>query len=197
MQYENLCTSKSSATLGSSGGYFRKEVPSVRCILESSSRCPNILTVAPPNNLVLHVPCRPPIIPVCGRTYHAVCLKSRWGWLGTYPRSTITMELAGRLRYARTHSTLVVSNLDGTGWADTNAAVFRLPLSWIFLQERVLCLLEQRCQNSFLRAERISFQSCPPSLSEWRILTATTRPAAMSGGAVHSSSIRYSGRTEV
>ena len=32
----------------------------------------NILIVAPPNNLVLRVPCRPPIIPVCGRTYHAV-----------------------------------------------------------------------------------------------------------------------------
>ena len=54
----------------------------VRCILESSSRCPNILTVVPPNNLVLPVPCRPPIIPVCGRTYHAVCLKSRWA--GSY-----------------------------------------------------------------------------------------------------------------
>ena len=25
-----------------------------------------------PNNLVLRVPCRPPIIPVCGRTYHTV-----------------------------------------------------------------------------------------------------------------------------
>ena len=77
------------STLGSSGVYFRKEVLSVRCILESSSRCPNILTVAPPNNLVLPVPCRPPIIPVCGRTYHAVCLKSRWGWLGTYLPSNI------------------------------------------------------------------------------------------------------------
>ena len=84
MQYENLCTSKSFATLGSNNEYFRKEVPSVRCILESSSRCPNILTVAPPNNLVLRVPCRPPIIPVCGRTYHAVCLKSRWPSLGAY-----------------------------------------------------------------------------------------------------------------
>ena len=71
-------------TLGSSGVYFRKEVLSVRCILESSSRCPNIRTIAPPNNLVLHVPCRPPIIPVCGRTYHAVCLKSRWPSLGAY-----------------------------------------------------------------------------------------------------------------
>ena len=30
------------------------------------------LTVAPPNNLVLRVPCRSPIIPVCGRTYHTV-----------------------------------------------------------------------------------------------------------------------------
>ena len=87
MQYENLF--RAFATLGSSGGYFRKEVPSARCILESSDRCPNILTVAPPNNLVLPVPCRPPIIPVCGRTYHAVCLKSRWGWLGTYLPSNI------------------------------------------------------------------------------------------------------------
>ena len=85
------------STLGSSDVHFRKEVLSVRCILESSDRCPNILTVAPPNNLVLRVPCRSPIITVCGRTYHAVCLKSRWGWLGAYPRSTITMELAGRL----------------------------------------------------------------------------------------------------
>ena len=55
MQYENLCTSKSSATLGSSDGEFRKEVPSGRYILESSNRCPNIRTIAPPNNLVLHV----------------------------------------------------------------------------------------------------------------------------------------------
>ena len=86
MQYENLCTSKSFATLGSSDVYFRKEVLSARCILESSDRCPNILTVAPPNNLVLRVPCRPPIIPVCGRTYHAVCLKSRWPSLGAYGR---------------------------------------------------------------------------------------------------------------
>ena len=45
---------------------------SVRCILESSSRYPNIRTIAPPNNLVLRVPCRPPIIPVCGRTHHTV-----------------------------------------------------------------------------------------------------------------------------
>ena len=52
--------------------------------LESSDRCPNIRTIAPPNNLVLRVPCRSPIITVCGRTYHAVCLKSRWGWLGAY-----------------------------------------------------------------------------------------------------------------
>ena len=59
-------------TLGSSDVYFRKEVLSVRCILESSDRCPNIRTVAPPNNLVLRVPCRPPIITVCGRTYHTV-----------------------------------------------------------------------------------------------------------------------------
>ena len=61
-----------------------KTCSSVRCILESSSRCPNIRTIAPPNNLVLRIPCRPPIIPVCGRTYHAVCLKSRWGSLGAY-----------------------------------------------------------------------------------------------------------------
>ena len=30
------------------------------------------VTVAPPNNLVLRVPCRSPIITVCGRTYHTV-----------------------------------------------------------------------------------------------------------------------------
>ena len=45
MQYENLCIFKSFATLGSSDVYFRKEAPSARCILESSDRCPNILTV--------------------------------------------------------------------------------------------------------------------------------------------------------
>ena len=51
------------------------------------------LTVVLPNNLVLHVPCRPPIIPVCGRTYHAVCLKSRWGWLGAYKNETFSANL--------------------------------------------------------------------------------------------------------
>ena len=38
------------------------KVLSARCILESSDRSPNILTVAPPNNLVLHVPCHPPFV---------------------------------------------------------------------------------------------------------------------------------------
>ena len=71
-------------TMGLAGRILRKAAPSARCILESSDRCPNIRTVAPPNNLVLRVPCRSPIITVCGRTYHAVCLKSRWGWLGAY-----------------------------------------------------------------------------------------------------------------
>ena len=47
--------------------------------------CPGlILPSSPASPPFLPVPCRPPIIPVCGRTYHAVCLKSRWGWLGTY-----------------------------------------------------------------------------------------------------------------
>ena len=117
MQYENLF--RAFATLGSNNGYFRKEVPSVRCILESSSRCPNILTVAPPNNLVLHVPCRPPIIPVCGRTYHAVCLKSRWGWLGTYAYGTLRSGERNE-RFCRNAVSRRIATISGTlydtGW---------------------------------------------------------------------------------
>lgn len=56
------------ATLESSGVYFRKEVPSVRRILESSSRCLNIQAVAPPNNHVFHVPYRLPWGRVQGKT---------------------------------------------------------------------------------------------------------------------------------
>ena len=84
MQYENLCIFKSFATLGSSDGYFRKEVLSVHCTPGSSSRCSNTQTVAPPNNHVFRVPCHPPLLRVQGRTYHADYLKSKWGWLGDY-----------------------------------------------------------------------------------------------------------------
>ena len=35
---------------------------SIRYIPEPSNRCPNIQTVVPSNNLVLRVPCRPPIV---------------------------------------------------------------------------------------------------------------------------------------